>query len=142
VFNEYLLVAGLLLILGMFGYLLTAWHNAAPRVTRGDERREAGRRKYAAVSIQSFGRGCEAATALRGRRFLAGEAPSLPLPECGSERCGCRYFHHVDRRTGNLDRRRAGGGHEAPASADEQRDGSGRRAKDWALAYRMTQPGN
>ncbi len=141
-FNEYLLVAGLLLVLGMLGYLLTAWHNAAPRAAPGGDRRVAPRRKYAAVSIQSFGRGCAAATALRGKRFLAEEAPPLPLPDCGSERCGCRYFHHVDRRTGNLDRRRAGGGHESPASAGEQRDGRGRRAKDWALAYQMTQPGN
>ena len=141
-FNEYLLVAGLLLVGGMFGYLLTAWNNAAPRPGRGSERREATRRKYAAVSIQSFGRGCAAARALRGKRFLAREAPPLPLPDCGSERCGCRYFHHVDRRTGNLDRRRAGGGHETPASVEEQRDGRGRRARDWALAYQITQPGS
>lgn len=32
------------------------------------------------------------------RRFLWSEAPLLPLPNCTSEHCRCRYAHYQDRR--------------------------------------------
>jgi hypothetical protein len=38
-------------------------------------------------------------------RFLAWEAPTIPLPACNAQTCGCRYTYHPDRRTPGADRR-------------------------------------
>jgi hypothetical protein len=41
---------------------------------------------------------CGAASALRGKRFLSEEVPSIPLPGCNQRACQCRYRYHDDRR--------------------------------------------
>lgn len=51
-----------------------------------------------AVSIQTGHFPCEAARQLRGERFLAAEAPTLPVIGCDKSDCQCRYRHHSDRR--------------------------------------------
>jgi hypothetical protein len=51
-----------------------------------------------AVSIEVGRRPCEAAQAMRDRRFLSAEAPPLPLKDCDADACQCRYQHHEDRR--------------------------------------------
>jgi len=53
---------------------------------------------YHAVSIKA-GASCRQ-TALRYglHRYLAQEAPSIPLPTCDTKNCRCRYLHHEDRR--------------------------------------------
>lgn len=38
---------------------------------------------------------------LETRRFLAGETPPLPLPNCTAPRCLCRYAHYEERRGGD-----------------------------------------
>ncbi len=48
---------------------------------------------------------CPAALAVRGDRFLASEAPSVPLRDCDALSCHCWYEHFDDRRQGD---RRAG----------------------------------
>lgn len=57
--------------------------------------------KFHAVTIAPGPRACPEACALQGRRFLSREAPLLPLKNCGSFKCECRYEHHDDRRKGN-----------------------------------------
>ena len=97
---------------------------------------------YPAVSIRC-GNGCDAAQALKGCRFLGDEAPTLPLKNCTAEVCDCRYVHHVDRRTGILDRRRNRVSEdELPSDSDleDQRSGRGRRASDWIAAYQLNIP--
>jgi hypothetical protein len=37
---------------------------------------------------------------MEGQRFLSREAPQLPLKDCASASCTCRYQHHEDRRRG------------------------------------------
>jgi hypothetical protein len=52
-----------------------------------------------AVSVTTEQFCCEAARGLLGRRFLAAEAPRLPLIECKEkDACSCKYKHHGDRR--------------------------------------------
>lgn len=52
-----------------------------------------------AVAIKPKGQCCEAVQARRSARFLSGDAPRLPLPECNtSDTCTCVYKHHADRR--------------------------------------------
>ncbi len=55
---------------------------------------------YHAVTIVPGHRTCAAARALQDRRFLSRQAPALPLKECDSAECTCRYEHYDDRRNG------------------------------------------
>lgn len=59
-------------------------------------------RQFGAVSIESDWRGCcEASRKLARQRFLAGEAPMLPLNACSQPGdCHCVYKHWSDRRAG------------------------------------------
>jgi hypothetical protein len=54
-----------------------------------------------AVGVVAKSSACEAARALRTKRFLSAEAPRLPLPQCTkSKECQCAYKHYADRRAG------------------------------------------
>jgi hypothetical protein len=96
---------------------------------RSDERKERRRDSpYHAVSVTAGHPSCEAAKQLGTLRFLAGQAPSLPLAGCEVRPCECRYSHFSDRRTG-LDRRVEIGGM-PPHGLEERRHNHGRRAGD------------
>src|SRR5262249_13260690 len=63
----------------------------------------AGRRlPWAAVSVVAGkAAGCAAARLLQGKRFLAAQAPRLPLADCSSpDSCTCLYKKYADRRAG------------------------------------------
>jgi hypothetical protein len=61
---------------------------------------------WKAVAILPGDSACAAARELIGKRFLARNAPRLPLAECTKQdQCECKYRHHGDRRA---DQRRAG----------------------------------
>lgn len=65
-------------------------------------------RPWHAVEIVCPADACEAACEAKGHRYLATEAPLLPLKGCDQmDRCHCRYRHHEDRRRGP--RRRSDG---------------------------------
>jgi hypothetical protein len=90
--------------------------------------------QWHAIEIRCGKRCCEAAQAAAGKRYLAAEAPSLPLPNCDRRgRCDCRYQHHADRRGGP--RRAADGAFASPPTATEtdRRRAGGRREEDGAL---------
>lgn len=56
--------------------------------------------QWHAVCIKPKGTSCEAVQAYRAARYLSGEAPRLPVPECtASDTCSCVYKHHADRRS-------------------------------------------
>jgi hypothetical protein len=62
-------------------------------------------------------------------RFLAGEAPALPLPECtDAESCGCHYASFTDRRL--TDRREASFGSRCYAGPERRRTKDRRRSGD------------
>ena len=48
---------------------------------------------YHAVSIEPGRNCCHEARELKGKRFLSREAPTLPLRNCSSDNCLCRYEH-------------------------------------------------
>jgi len=60
---------------------------------------------YGAASVSCGDRACEAAQQIETRRFLTREVPSIPLPDCTSSTCSCRYVRHRDRRGCFEDRR-------------------------------------
>ena len=60
--------------------------------------------EFHAVAIKYSEDACDAAKAMTGRRFLASEAPELPLKKCDFDDCRCKFSHYQDRRS-TADRR-------------------------------------
>jgi hypothetical protein len=99
----------------------------------------AGKRKlttahdFPSVSIQFGPSACQAVKDLTDKRFLADEAPTMPLENCNSANCTCKYVYHDTRRKHDEDRR-------APSSLrttlydtigkPERRHGGRRRSSD------------
>ena len=72
---------------------------------------------------------CDAAQALKGVRFLADDAPMLPLSDCSNPAgCRCKYQHYDDRRT--EPRRESDVGLPMKDHPNDARDGVGRRVTD------------
>jgi hypothetical protein len=83
-----------------------------------------------AVSIVPRGKACPLALTLRGKRFLAAEAPNLPLEGCAAlVTCTCTYKHYSDRRSGPRRESEASGLQRAPPATDK-RVKRGRREDD------------
>lgn len=91
------LVVLALLAVAAAAYWLTAGRAAAPRPARREA--PAGGR-FGSVEIRTRGGACEAARALEGQRFLAKDAPALPLAACSAAQCSCGFAKLGDRRTG------------------------------------------
>ena len=97
----------LLLVVG----LLIAWYFYRQGLDKPEERKERrispalkNSSRFHAVSVKPGTYACSAANNIAGQRFLASQAPSLPLPDCDADTCECHFVHHNDRRTGK-DRR-------------------------------------
>jgi hypothetical protein len=87
--------------------------------------------RWSAVSIVAGTGGCEAAFALKGRRFLGAEAPQIPLAECTcAPTCRCVYRKYSDRRAGPRREEEHSGMRRAGTSDPERRIGRGRRKTD------------
>jgi hypothetical protein len=123
----------LLLVVG----LLIAWLFYRQGLDKPEERKDRrlspaqkDRARYHAVSIKPGAYACSAANDIAGQRFLATEAPNLPLPGCDAAECECHFAHHDDRRTGK-DRRSPFTPGGLPAAtgtfAGERRKGKDRR---------------
>lgn len=84
--------------LALIALLLLLWLWVRRRKSGSTARPAKLRQKYHSVEIQYLGQGCKAVQALQGQVFLSQRAPKLPLPECTSARCRCRYRHLDDRR--------------------------------------------
>jgi hypothetical protein len=61
-------------------------------------------KSYRGVSLHLCDHACECVCHVRGQRFLASDAPVLPIYGCTNSECSCTYVHHEDRRSGK-DRR-------------------------------------
>ena len=83
---------------------------------------------YRAVSVVPTRASCPAAVAIRDKRFLVAEAPTLPLPMCTWPlSCPCKLNVHKDRRASPLREKERADTVKAP---NERRPASGRRATD------------
>jgi hypothetical protein len=92
---ESLLLALALTAAAAVGWLLLRRRGEKPAAP--DKKKAAGR--FGAVEIHTRSGCCEAARALEGRRFLALQAPALPLPGCTASQCACKFGKLADRRT-------------------------------------------
>jgi hypothetical protein len=88
------------------------------------------RKLFHGVSIQSDElSACEAARDLENVRFLAEDAPMMPLNDCSNPAgCRCKYQHYDDRRTEA--RRESDVGLPMKDHPNDARDGVGRRVTD------------
>jgi hypothetical protein len=74
---------------------------------------------WKAIAVEASANCCEAARRHAGKRFLIPEVPRLPLKECGSPHCECKYRHYDDRRA--MPRRSAElGGFPKPVPTDRR----------------------
>jgi hypothetical protein len=95
------------------------------------------RRKWHAVSIISDGYRCDAVRMLGQQRFLAAEAPRLPLAQCSATRaCQCKYKHHEDRRVATRRREDRLGLPQRYPPGNERRVTRSRRDEDGPLSER------
>jgi hypothetical protein len=77
------------------------WLGTRPRTPpkeRASPPTKAGGR-FSGVEIRTRRNACRAAHALEGQRFLAKDAPALPLTNCTSVQCSCVFSKLADRRT-------------------------------------------
>jgi hypothetical protein len=87
-------------------------------------------RPFQAIGIYHGTVCCAAAKKAEGYRFLAKQAPPIPLTECTMRsKCECRYMKFHDRR-GSPRRLTEFGLRETLFAAAERRNRRGRRAKD------------
>ena len=129
-----------LTLLGIAAMLLIVWlyvrrRGQTEEVQQQPALKATGNTAYHAVSIKFDTHACDAAKEMDGRRFLSNAAPRLPLPDCNSLDCRCRFVHHKDRRA-KKDRRSpfaaAGFGGGTGSCETERRERTDRR-KDAAL---------
>ena len=81
----------------------------------------AEKNKYHAVTIAYRASACEAAKLLSQKRFLSADAPTLPLLDCDSKVCQCRYVHFDDRRSGEDRRDSFGPGNSSGSEKSDRR---------------------
>ena len=139
-------LAAIIVLIALIAALITAfvmfWSSpqatASRRHVKAKNTRTTASRQhslYESVSVVCASGACEPAKALAEKRFLSSEAPILPLSDCSSSTCSCKYVHYDDRRSDS-------GGRRALASvrADmfEQSGHKGRRSEnrrrgDWGF---------
>lgn len=134
----------LLAAAGMAGWLLhrqllprlraRRQRRALRRIQQKRLRREAGAApSFRAVSIVPARPACRLVRRCAHTRYLATEAPRLPLAGCRAAHCRCRYRHHEDRRT--EDRRNPFGiDHVSIGVARDRRSGERRSGGGFAAA--------
>lgn len=66
------------------------------RQARTSSTRESTR--FASVTLRCDRHACASAQSMRGKAFLASEAPTLPLTACDATHCQCKYAKTSDRR--------------------------------------------
>ncbi len=117
--NTTLIAMALVLLVGWLFIRRRQSKETAAVKPRG--RAPTSKKSYHAVSIKFEPRACMAAKSMEGQRFLSGEAPRLPLPECDVTECQCHFAHHEDRRV-NKDRRNVfdASGHSSTTGKFEQ----------------------
>ena len=85
---------------GAFWLLKGKGNTKSSRVKRPMSVQRSGNphKRYQGASINYGGCACSAVKAIGEKRFLAEQAPHVPLRTCNAERCDCKYDRHTDRR--------------------------------------------
>ena len=125
----------LVLVVGLLAAWFVVRQGGKKTETRPDRRTSAPKTEsteFHAVSLKVGTYACDAAKKIAGQRYLASEAPKIPLAGCtAADDCACRFVHHKDRRTGK-DRRSpfTSGGLAAASGKYEKERRQGRERRD------------
>jgi hypothetical protein len=125
-----------LILLFATAYYFLKPRSAEESVSKKVKKKSGARNPYLATSISAEGCACAAVGNVANTRFLTSQnVPKLPLADCISATCKCRYVHHQDRRNSEGERR-------TPFSLQtdlynlnkevERRVKKGRRDTDWS----------
>lgn len=79
--------------------------NKNHRISAAGKRKLSLANDFPSVSIQFGPSACQGVKDLIEQRFLADDAPSVPLLNCNSANCTCKFVHHDVRREQDEDRR-------------------------------------
>jgi len=124
-----------LVLLFAAAYWLRKSPNNQKAVSRTAQCTPGPRNPYDAASINFKACGCSAVKAVGNTRFLtSGKVPKLPLADCTSATCDCRYVRHQDRRSTQGDRRAIYSLRTDLYNVEadsERRTKKGRRESDW-----------
>lgn len=123
-----ILAAGI--VLACFAFLKWSGGKDAEELDLGGDSRVAS---FHAVEVRSAGGACDAARAVRGKRFLSTEAPPIPLPSCKRSACSCVYVHFDDRRSVQRRDVYLHKAYEVGERVEERRAKNGRRQSDRML---------
>lgn len=86
---------------------------------------------YAGVEIKAGKNCCTEVKELLGKRFLTSEAPLVPLKDCTSAVCKCRYIQYQDRRDDLRRDTDAGLTGRFHTGSDRRKGSRGRRKSDY-----------
>lgn len=107
--------------------------NGSPSNARG-ARNSSRVKAYPAVGIRYNLLACRAVQKYYDQRFLARDAPTLPVPGCTVRPCPCRYVHYSDRRAGEERRAQYGIHRSMNTNLSSERRRSNERRQTPALA--------
>jgi hypothetical protein len=110
--------------------LLSGFGNGESGTPKKKDGGAQGLRPFQAIAIYRGVRACDLAKKFCDHRFLAKDAPPLPLAGCSmSSTCGCRYLKYKDRR-GDSRRLVDFGSPARLLSGEDRRRKAGRRSND------------
>ncbi|MDH5356620.1 MAG: hypothetical protein OEY09_19415 [Gammaproteobacteria bacterium] len=120
-----------------YNILIKEAHNKSPAAKQSiitapkPTSQRAVKSQWRAIKVERGLTCCRQVELIEGKLFLLAEAPTLPLAQCDSKECSCKYMHLDDRRAGD-DRRESNEYDDVlyRQSNPERRSGKGRRAAD------------
>ncbi len=125
-----------LIVLAVLAVAAVAWLYRGKGSPEPEQNKPAPTAQHRAVTVKPCAECCQAAKQIRGRRYLANQAPNLPLDGCTSGACSCSYVHYEDRREDVMGDRRVMYGIGADlmlkTGREDCRSKAGRRREDTA----------
>ena len=97
-----------LIVLAVVAVAAVAWLYRGKGSPEPEQNKPAPTAQHRAVTVKPCAGCCQAVKRIRGRRYLANQAPTLPLDGCTSGACSCSYVHYEDRREDVMGDRRNG----------------------------------
>ena len=87
-----------LIVFAVVALAAVVWLHRGRSSSEPEQERPDATAGHRAVTVKPCAGCCQAAMRIRGRRYLANQAPKLPLDGCTSGACSCSYVHYEDRR--------------------------------------------
>ncbi len=100
---QFFLLAGLVLCAAYYWYAMRESERRLKRMLESSEVALA-KPSYRCVKIEVGAQACQHVQVMQAKPILVNDAPRLPLPDCHTAQCECKFIRFDDRRSGE-DRR-------------------------------------